>query len=24
VLKCVSLRWLLQLGIPVPERVPTA
>lgn len=20
-LKCVSLRWLLQLGIPVPERV---
>ena len=23
-LKCVSLRWLLQLGIPVPERVPAA
>ncbi|WP_183098703.1 CDP-alcohol phosphatidyltransferase family protein [Nocardioides pelophilus] len=22
VLKCVSLRWLLQLGLPVPERVP--
>ncbi len=22
VLKLVSLRWLLQLGIPVPERVP--
>ena len=22
VLKCVSLRWLLQLGIPVPERQP--
>jgi CDP-diacylglycerol---glycerol-3-phosphate 3-phosphatidyltransferase len=22
VLKCVSLRWLLQLGIPVPERLP--
>jgi CDP-diacylglycerol--glycerol-3-phosphate 3-phosphatidyltransferase len=21
VLKCVSLRWLLQLGIPVPQRV---
>ena len=21
VLKCVSLRWLLQLGLPVPERV---
>ena len=24
VLKCVSLRWLLQLGLPVPERVATA
>ena len=24
VLKCVSLRWLLQLGLPVPERVPAA
>ncbi len=24
VLKCVSLRWLLQLGMPVPEHVPTA
>ncbi|WP_183093944.1 CDP-alcohol phosphatidyltransferase family protein [Nocardioides stalactiti] len=23
-LKCLSLRWLLQLGIPVPERVPVA
>jgi CDP-diacylglycerol--glycerol-3-phosphate 3-phosphatidyltransferase len=23
-LKCISLRWLLQLGIPVPERVPAA
>jgi CDP-diacylglycerol--glycerol-3-phosphate 3-phosphatidyltransferase len=23
-LKIVSLRWLLQLGIPVPERVPSA
>jgi CDP-diacylglycerol--glycerol-3-phosphate 3-phosphatidyltransferase len=23
-LKCVSLRWLLQLGLPVPERVPAA
>lgn len=22
VLKCVSLRWLLQLGLPVPARVP--
>jgi CDP-diacylglycerol--glycerol-3-phosphate 3-phosphatidyltransferase len=22
VLKCVSLRWLLQLGIPVPQQVP--
>ncbi|MGA8257602.1 MAG: CDP-alcohol phosphatidyltransferase family protein [Nocardioides sp.] len=22
VLKCVSLRWLLQLGLPVPERAP--
>lgn len=22
VLKCVSMRWLFQLGIPVPERVP--
>lgn len=21
VLKCVSLRWLLQLGLPIPERV---
>lgn len=21
-LKCVSLRWLLQLGLPVPQRVP--
>ena len=21
VLKCVSLRWLLQLGLPLPERV---
>jgi CDP-diacylglycerol---glycerol-3-phosphate 3-phosphatidyltransferase len=24
VLKLVSLRWLLQLGLPVPERVPAA
>jgi CDP-diacylglycerol--glycerol-3-phosphate 3-phosphatidyltransferase len=24
VLKCVSLRWLLQLGLPVPERHPRA
>ncbi len=24
VLKCVSLRWLLQLGLPVPERVPAS
>ncbi len=24
VLKLVSLRWLLQLGIPIPERVPAA
>ncbi len=24
VLKCVSLRWLLQVGLPVPERVPAA
>jgi len=24
VLKCVSLRWLLQLGLPVPERIPAA
>ena len=23
-LKLVSLRWLLQLGIPIPERVPAA
>jgi len=23
VLKCVSLRWLLQLGMPVPERAPS-
>lgn len=22
VLKCVTLRWLLQLGLPVPERTP--
>ena len=22
--KCVSLRWLLQLGMPVPERAPDA
>jgi len=22
ILKCVSLRWLLQLGLPVPERAP--
>jgi CDP-diacylglycerol---glycerol-3-phosphate 3-phosphatidyltransferase len=24
VLKLVSLRWLLQLGLPIPERVPAA
>ncbi|MEJ7833977.1 MAG: CDP-alcohol phosphatidyltransferase family protein [Nocardioides sp.] len=22
VLKCVSLKWLLDLGVPVPERIP--
>jgi hypothetical protein len=24
VLKCISLKWLLELGMPVPDRVPTA
>jgi CDP-diacylglycerol--glycerol-3-phosphate 3-phosphatidyltransferase len=24
VLKCVSLKWLMELGMPVPDRVPTA
>ena len=24
VVKCASLRWLFQLGMPVPERVPPA